>query len=91
MLNDHAQYMSLKKLRLSASLFAGFFIKENATKQGKIPKTINKIMPGNKKSSKGEFFRMDKGKPPNNFPEGDKINAPPPPMALIPRNTKREI
>ena len=34
--------------------------------------------------------KIDRGKPPNNFPEGEIINAPPPPMALSPRNASNE-
>ena len=47
-------------------------------------------MPGIKKLEKGEFCKIDKGNPPNNFPDGEIIKAPPPPMAEIPRNARRQ-
>ena len=49
----------------------------------------NKIIPGIKKLSKGEFFKIDKGKPPSSLPDGEIINAPPPPNALIPRKPSK--
>lgn len=65
-------------------------IKAHTTKIGKKPKTRNKIIPGIRKSEKGEFSRIDKGNPPNNLPDGEMINAPPPTIALNPKNPKRE-
>ena len=82
--------MSLMKLRYSAILLSGFFINAHTVRQGKSPKTTNKIIPGTKKSLKGEFFKIVNGNPPNNLPDGDIINAPPPPMALIPRNDSKK-
>lgn len=32
-------------------------------------------MPGTKKSLKGDRSKIDRGKPPNNFPEGEIIKA----------------
>ena len=83
--------MSLKKLKYSAILQSGLFINAHAVRQGKSPKTLNKIIPGIKKSLKGEVSKIDNGNPPNNLPEGDIINAPPPPMAPIPRNINKKI
>ena len=51
----------------------------------------NKIIPGTIKLVKGECSKIDKGKPPNNFPEGETIKAPPPPIALNPRNANKII
>ena len=42
------------------------------------------------KSSNGEFFNNDNGKPPSNFPDGEIIKIPPPPIALNPRNTNND-
>ena len=89
MQKDQAQCMSLKKLKYSAILLSGFFINAHKVRQGKSPKTANKIIPGIKKSLKGDFSKIDNGNPPNNLPEGDIINAPPPPIALIPRNDNK--
>ena len=52
---------------------------------GIIPKTTKRIMPGIKKSLKGDRSKIVKGKPPNNFHKGEIINAPPPRVALTPR------
>ncbi len=90
MQKDQAQCMSLKKLKYSAILLSGFFINAHKVRQGKSPKTANKIIPGIKKSLNGDFSKIDKGNPPNNLPDGDIINAPPPPMALIPRNVNKK-
>jgi len=59
----------------------------NTSKPGISPKIRNRIMPGIKKSSKGDRSKIDRGKPPSNFPDGEIIKAPPPPMALRLRNT----
>jgi hypothetical protein len=40
----------------------GFLIKAIEVKQGAIPKTENKIIPGKRKSEKGECAKMDNGK-----------------------------
>lgn len=85
MLYDHAQYISLKKLKYSANLLSVFLNKKYTNTLGISPKTVNNIMPGIKKSLKGDRAKMDKGKPPNNFPEGEIIKAAPPPTALNPR------
>ena len=52
---------------------------------------MNKMIPGTKKSVKGDLSNMDNGNPPNNFPEGEMINAPPPPIAPKPRKASRKI
>jgi len=49
----------------------------------------NKMIPGTKKLLNGDLSRIDSGNPPNNFPEGEIIKAPPPPIALNPRNANR--
>lgn len=56
-----------------------------------MPNTIKSIKPGIKKSGKGECFKMDKGKPPINFPEGEIIKKMPPPKAPNPRNANKAI
>lgn len=48
-------------------------------------------MPGIRKSEKGDCAKIESGKPPSNLPEGEIINAPPPPIALTPRNNNNEI
>ena len=58
---------------------------------GKTPKTRNRIIPGNKKSSNGESFKIESGKPPSNFPDGEIIKVPPPPKALNPKNESKNI
>ena len=82
---DQAQYISVKKLNRSANTELYFFSRVNANRIGIIPKTTKRIMPGIKKSLKGDRSKIVKGKPPNNFPKGEIINAPPPQMALTPR------
>lgn len=91
MLNDQPQYISLKKLKYSANLLAGFLIKAIAKRQGESPRTKNRIMPGIKKSLNGEWSKIDKGKSPNNFPDGEIISNAPPPNAPNPRNNSRKI
>ena len=91
MLYDQAQYISLNRLNCSASLFAGFLIKPMDIRQGTSPSMMNRITPGIKKSEKGECSKIDKGKPPIIFPDGEMINKKPPPMALRPRNNNKEI
>jgi hypothetical protein len=59
-----------------------------ATKTGQIPKTINRIMPGIRKSVNGDFVNKYKGIW-NRAPEGEIINTPPPNRAPIPRNNIR--
>ena len=81
--------MSWKKLNRSANRELGFFSKAKTNKLGKSPKTMNKIRPGIKKFSKGDLAKMDSGNPPSNLPDGETINAPPPPMAPNPRNARR--
>ena len=49
----------------SANLLSGFLSKANTNRQGKSPKTVNKIMPGIKKLEKGELSNMDNGIPNN--------------------------
>jgi hypothetical protein len=65
--------------------------KAQTVKIGKIPNTKNKMIPGMRKFEKGEFFRMDKGNPPNKLPDGEMINVPPPPIALTPKNRRSEM
>jgi hypothetical protein len=89
--NDHAQCISLKKLKYSANPFVGFFINARHKRQGKKPKIRNRIIPGIRKSGKGECSKIDKGNPPSNLPDGEMINNKPPPMALTPRNNNKEI
>jgi hypothetical protein len=48
-------------------------------------------MPGIKKSLKGEWSKIDKGKPPNSSPDGEMMSKLPPPKAPRPRNTSRKI
>jgi hypothetical protein len=62
----------------------------SAPKQGKSPKTTNKIMPGIKKLGKGAFRKIDKGNPPSSLPEGEIIKDPPPPTALNPRKHNKQ-
>ena len=57
----------MKKLKYSAKLFAGFFIKANIKRHGASPKMRNRIMPGIRKLLKGECSNIDKGKPPINL------------------------
>lgn len=49
------------------------------------------MIPGIKKSLKGDLSKKDKGNPPINLPEGDIISAPPPPIAPIPRKANKLI
>ncbi len=49
------------------------------------------MIPGTRKLVKGKCSKIDKGKPPNNFPDGEIIKAPPPPIALNPRNANKII
>ncbi len=91
MLNDHAQCMSLKKLKNSAYLFAGFLSNAYIKTAGVIPRIKNKIIPGTRKLLKGECSKIDNGKPPINFPDGETIKAPPPPIALKARNANKII
>jgi hypothetical protein len=91
MLYDQPQYISLKKLKCSANRLAGFLIKAHANRQGKIPKTKNRITPGIRKSLKGEWSRIDKGNPFNNFPDGEMMSNAPPPIAPNPSNNNNEI
>ena len=90
MLNDQAQYISLNRLNFSAISLFGFLIKAMEIRHGASPRIKNRIIPGIKKSEKGECSKMDKGKPPINFPDGEMIKNEPPPIALIPRNTSNE-
>ena len=88
---DQAQYISLNKLNLSANSFLGFLINAIAAIQGVIPNTKNKMIPGKRKFAKGECPKMDIGKLPINFPDGDIINNAPPPTALIPKNNSNAV
>lgn len=60
-------------------------------KHGASPRIENRIIPGKRKSANGECSKMDKGKPPINFPDGEMINMEPPPKALKPRNNNIAI
>ncbi len=91
MLNDQAQYISLKKLNFSANSLFGFFSNAKEIKHGASPKIKNRITPGIRKSGNGECSKMDKGNPPSNLPDGEMINNKPPPMALTPRNNNKEM
>ena len=82
--------MSVKKSNRSANREFGFFNSARTSKLGKSPKTMNKMIPGIKKSWKGDLAKMDNGKPPSNLPDGETINAPPPPTAPNPRNARRK-
>jgi len=91
MLNVHDQCISLNKLIFSASLDSGFFSNAIISNNGISPRTENKIIPGKRKLSKGEFFNSDKGNPINS-PVGEIINTPPPPIApdaRIPNTIKK--
>ena len=90
MQNDHDQCMSLQKFTCSASFDSGFFINANISRQGAIPRKVNKKIPGIIKFEKGETFIMDNGMP-RSLPEGEMINAPPPKIAPAPRNVKRAV
>ncbi len=57
---------------------AGLFINASDIRHGASPKIRNKIIPGIRKSEKGEFARMDKGNPPINSPDGEIIKNEPP-------------
>ena len=83
--------MSLNRFKNSAILLFGFLIKAYEIKHGKRPKIVKSIIPGIRKSEKGESAKIDNGNPPSSLPEGEMINAPPPPMALNPRNNNNEI
>jgi hypothetical protein len=52
---------------------------------------VNKIMPGIRKSGKGECSKIERGKPPISFPEGDRIKKAPPPSAPIPKKESKAI
>ena len=66
-------------------------INATAIKHGDNPRIRNRIMPGIRKSENGECAKMDKGNPPSNLPEGEMIKQNPPLIALIPRNSNKEI
>ena len=51
----------------------------------------NNIIPGTKKLLKGECSKIEIGKPPINFPEGEIIKDPPPPIELKERNANKII
>jgi len=57
--NDHAQYISLKKLKYSANLLMGFFINARHMRHGEIPKKRKRIIPGIRKLENGEWSKMD--------------------------------
>lgn len=88
-LNDQAQCISLKKLKCSANAEDVLLRKAKMSRAGKSPNKTNKIMPGIRKSVNGEFFKIDKGRPPSSLPDGEIINAPPPPMALSARKANK--
>ena len=48
------------------------------------------MLPGIKKSVKGEFLKIDRGNPPSSLPEGEIIKAPPPLAALSPRKDNKQ-
>ena len=80
----------MKKLNRSANFEAVFLYKALASSVGAIPSTENKMIPGIKKLSKGDLFNMDRGIP-INFPLGEIMKTPPPPIAPIPKNTSKPI
>ena len=90
MLNDHDQCMSLKKLIRSASFDSGFLSNAIASIIGTRPRTENNIIPGSKKLLNGELCNIDKGIP-INFPLGEIIKTPPPPIAPNPRNANKAM
>ena len=49
------------------------------------------MIPGIRKSEKGVLFSIANGNPPNNFPEGERIKAPPPPIAPRPNIANKPI
>ncbi len=57
---------------------------------GTMPSTVIKIIPGNRKLLKGEFFSIDKGIP-NKLPEGEMISTAPPNIAPKPRKASKKI
>ena len=77
--------MSLKKLNFFANFESIFLNNALASRTGAIPSTVNKMIPGIKKLSKGDFSNNDKGIP-INFPLGAIIKTNPPPIALRARN-----
>lgn len=81
--------MSLKKLNRSASFDSGFFSNAIINIIGTIPRTENNIIPGSKKLLNGELSNIDKGIP-INFPPGEIIKTPPPPIAPNPRNANKK-
>ena len=89
MLNGHDQCMSLKKLIRSASFDSGFLSKAIIRNIGMRPRIENNIIPGSKKLLNGELFNIDKGIP-INFPLGEIIKIPPPPIAPNPRNANKK-
>ena len=70
---------------------SGFLINAKEMRNGAIPRIRKRIIPGIRKSGKGEFSKIDKGSPPINFPEGEIIRNAPPPIAPKPRNTSNVI
>lgn len=82
--------MSLKKLIRSASFDFGFLIKAIISSMGTSPRMENKMIPGNKKLLNGDSLNIDKGIP-INFPLGEIIKTPPPPIAPNPRNANKAI
>ena len=44
-----------------------------------------------RKLLKGESAKIDKGRPPINFPEGEMIKNAPPPIAVKPRNSNKAM
>jgi hypothetical protein len=44
-----------------------------------------------RKSENGEFFKIDTGKPPISFPDGEIIRVNPPPIAPTARNNNKVI
>lgn len=89
MLKDHDQCMSLKKLIRSANFDFGFLSNAIISIIGIRPRTENNIIPGSKKLLNGELFNIDKGIP-INFPLGEIIKTPPPPIAPNPRNANKK-
>ena len=80
----------MKKLNRSANFEAVFLYNALASSIGTIPSTENKMIPGIKKLSKGDLFNMDRDIL-INFPLGEIMKTPPPPIAPIPKNTNKPM
>jgi hypothetical protein len=71
-------------------LHPGLFIKAKTRIPGITPRTENRIIPGTRKSLKGEDPRFDRGIL-SNSPPGEMINNPPPKIAPRDSKPKRTI